>query len=266
MKITETQKWFGVLLALGLAALMIFFYPLRHVLAPSSMSLKLNSDLSRVEPNTAVDLNFSILDKDGELMKDFEIAHEKLMHVIVVRDDLQNFQHLHPDFDSETGAFSTSLSFPEAGIYTVYADFVPLHEENTVLHFTVDVAGDEVPVVQIPNTTSVMQVGPLTITPHFPDSIVTGEPVRYSFDVTENGQAVYFESYLGALGHSVIIREEDMDYLHTHPDTAGLSFETSFLKTGLYKAFTQFMVDGQLYEIDVIFEVGQGSGTADMHP
>ena len=54
------------------------------------------------------------------------IVHEKIMHFIVIRKDLANFQHVHPDFNSSTGEFTLSnLTLPSDGEYRLFADFTP---------------------------------------------------------------------------------------------------------------------------------------------
>ena len=45
----------------------------------------------------ATELRFRIVGADGQPVRDFEVEHEKRMHLIVVRRDGQGFQHLHPD-------------------------------------------------------------------------------------------------------------------------------------------------------------------------
>jgi hypothetical protein len=69
---------------------------------------------------------------------------------------------------------------------------------------------------------------------------------------------------LGALGHSAVLHEGDLAYIHTHADGESLSFQTMFAQTGTYKAFTEFQVEGVVYEVDFVFEVGSGEGGAGM--
>ena len=69
---------------------------------------------------------YSVVDDEGNTLKDFDTVHEKIMHFIVVRKDLTNFQHLHPDFNKVTGEFTLSnLTFPSDGEYRLFADFTP---------------------------------------------------------------------------------------------------------------------------------------------
>ena len=52
------------------------------------------------------------------------------MHLIVVRRDLRRFQHLHPAQDA-TGAWSTPVTLPDAGVYHAFADFRTDGERHT---------------------------------------------------------------------------------------------------------------------------------------
>ncbi len=55
-------------------------------------------------------------------MRDFEVEHEKRMHLIVVRRDGNGFQHLHPELGAD-GVWRVRLTLPDAGAYRVFADF-----------------------------------------------------------------------------------------------------------------------------------------------
>jgi hypothetical protein len=59
------------------------------------------------------------------------------MHFIVVRKDLTQFQHLHPDFNQETGEFSVAVTFSAAGPYRFFADFSPETDNPMKLPVTV---------------------------------------------------------------------------------------------------------------------------------
>ena len=61
----------------------------------------------------------------------FEVQHQKLMHLIVVSDDLTWFRHAHPVFRPD-GTFTISETLPRAGGYHVFADYVPQGRDNEV--------------------------------------------------------------------------------------------------------------------------------------
>ena len=64
-------------------------------------------------------------------MRDFEVEHEKRMHLIVVRRDLTGFQHLHPAW-TRTAPGARRSRIPEPGSYRVFADFKHEGENQTL--------------------------------------------------------------------------------------------------------------------------------------
>lgn len=228
-----------------------------RVFAPSGMHMELTSDLSTVKAGDWVELRYRILDENGEVMTDFEREYEKLMHLIVVREDLSHFQHLHPELNKETGEFSVSLKFPENGPYSLYSDFTPVYLPQTVVSTQVKIGEVE---DFTPETFNVSALTPFEmdgflITPSFPETLTTGEEMSFSFEVEADDKAVTLEDFLGAKGHCVVLRSETLDYLHTHAEMDKLSFSTVFEEPGLYQSFTQFQVDGQVYTLPFAFEV-----------
>ena len=51
---------------------------------------------SGIKPQTVVPLVINVRDNQGKPLGQFTMFQEKLMHLIVVSDDLQYFDHLHP--------------------------------------------------------------------------------------------------------------------------------------------------------------------------
>jgi hypothetical protein len=101
--------------------------------------------------------------------------------------------------------------------------------------------------------------------------------------VNKNGQPVTnLENYLGALGHSVILKANTLDFIHTHaldgsvgqmPVMPGMDhsmeamsndmsmgeengpqikFATTFPSSGIYKVFTQFQHQGKVITSDYV--------------
>jgi hypothetical protein len=66
--------------------------------------------------------SFASWTRRGRPIRDFEVAHERRMHFIVVRRDLAGFQHLHPAMEPD-GTWTTDVDFGEGGTYRVFADF-----------------------------------------------------------------------------------------------------------------------------------------------
>jgi hypothetical protein len=231
------------------------------------------------EPTT---IKYRIKDDKGEILKDFTIAHEKLMHFIVVRNDLTQFDHLHPDYNEATGEFSVDVVFTVDGPYRFFADFTPGIENFDKLPVTVysDLTVGDLSNFQphaITTDTNRQKVVPPNYQVDYmlPNQLQSQTPITYSLTVTQNGQPVTLEKYLGALGHSVVLKENTLEYIHTHAgdqtETNGqghdahsmpteqspnrIDFSTTFPEAGTYKIFTQFQHQGNVLTTDYVVEV-----------
>ena len=69
------------------------------------------------------------------------------------------------------------------------------------------------------------------------------------------------ETYLGALGHLVIVSENGQEYVHAHPDdgsdAAGgrVAFDAHFTKPGLYKGWGQFQRAGEVLTVPFVARI-----------
>ena len=70
---------------------------------------------------------------------DLKVTHEKEMHLMLVRDDMQYYQHLHPEFAQ--GKWTIKTQVPQQGNYEMYVDVDPKEEEPTVLRVPVTIGG-----------------------------------------------------------------------------------------------------------------------------
>jgi hypothetical protein len=209
------------------------------------------------------------------VVRDFENVHTKLMHVIVVRKDLGQFQHLHPEFNAATNEFVLAdLVLPTAGEYRVFADFMPrtsqLGHSGTPLRVTIHedlVAGDLSSYVPQPlgDDTRTGDIDSFQVLLHAPQPLTSGKTQELSFEVTKGGQAVTdLEVYLGALGHVVVLGEGALDFIHAHPleeaaaQTGRVGFAVTFPQEGRYKIFSQFQHQGRVLTTSFVASVAPG--------
>ena len=91
-------------------------------LAVAEDGLRVVVDDPELRQGRAERLGFRIVDARGRTVRDFDVEHEKRMHLIVARRDLSTFQHLHPEQDAD-GVWSTGVRLDQAGSYRLFADF-----------------------------------------------------------------------------------------------------------------------------------------------
>jgi P-type Cu+ transporter len=251
-----------------------------------SYEMEVTSPIENISSSEPVNITYKIKNDLRNTLSKFEVAHEKIMHFIAIRKDLQHFQHLHPDYDPETNEFSINLALPEDGAYRLFADFVPGDDNPMKLPVAVytDISSDdnftEIP-LDIDQSNTKTAEG-YSITYLFPDEmkLKKEEEVAYSLVIEKDGQPVTdLENYLGAKGHSVIIKESTLNYIHTHAvedtttgqeghsmghqamqmeasdDGNKVNFSTSFPEAGIYKIFTQFQHSGKVITTDYVLKV-----------
>ncbi len=239
-----------------------------------SYNIQLTSNPNGIKPGQSTKVSYKITNDLGEVVKDFTVAHEKIMHFIVVRKDLQQFQHLHPDFNQSTGEFSVNVTFPADGPYRIFPDFTPTPENPQKLPVTVNYdlnigdLGKYKPVPVVVDTDPQKIINSYFINYDFSGELKAQTPVTYSLQIEKDREEVNLETYLGALGHSVILREGTLDFIHTHAEGmemegmgemmmnhAGIEFATSFPEPGVYRIFTQFKNKGQVQTTDYTIRV-----------
>jgi hypothetical protein len=170
---------------------------------------------------------FRILEPDGEVLRDYDVEHERRLHLIVAGRASAAFLHLHPQQRSD-GSWTVPLALPERGSYRVFADFTTGGERRTL---GVDIVGE-----------GSWRIVERRIRPYDVELDRDGE--RLEFRVTSGGEPVEVEPYLGARGHLVVLREGDLAYIHAHAETDELAFDVPFPGEGRYRLHLQFRVGG----------------------
>ena len=215
----------------------------------------------------------------GERINQFEWVHDKLYHFFVLSQDLDYFQHLHPE-QSDDGTWAITVTLPKPGHYTLISDFVPSGGTPQFLSTALVTEGyrgdlmaglaqlvpDEVP----PKKT----IGSLTASVSFdPEPLVAAMHVHLTFhlaDAETDEPATDVQPYLGAYGHMLIVSEDLVDFVHSHPvemiplgidlETArggpNIVFDGTLPKAGRYRAFAQFRHHDEVQTFPFTFEIG----------
>ncbi|MFC5822452.1 hypothetical protein [Nonomuraea insulae] len=216
-----------------------------------------------IKPDEPTDFRFSVTGPDGESVTDYQVEHDKKLHLIVASRDLKTFQHVHPEMAPD-GVWSVKLTLPTAGPYRVFADFAPTGGSGLTLGADLSVAGDYQPEA-LPEQSRTATVDGYEVT--LDGDLTPGQSSRLTLKVSRHGEPVTdLQPYLGAYGHLVALRARDLAYLHVHPDgepgdgktEAGpeIVFYAEVPSTGDYRLFLDFQHDGEVRTAD--FTLGAG--------
>ena len=206
-----------------------------------------------------------------------EIEHEKLMHVIGIRDDLEEFFHIHPLPITTPGTFSVEHTFTAPGTYKVWSEIKQAGVIRAFGHspFVVNV-NDEQPLefLNLPprDFSRLVGVAGYEVALNLVEPVPAGHDHNLSISVLQSdSQPVALDNYLGALMHIAIIPKDLSNLIHAHPTDGShphsslpfefipralanggghgdevdehvdsIPFVVNFPESGLYRAFAQF--------------------------
>jgi hypothetical protein len=196
-------------------------------------------------------MNIKFEDAKGAPIKEFEIAHEKYLHLIVISEDLKRYYHLHPTFLAD-GTFELKQELP-TGTYKAFADAKPVGYAYQVKPIKLEVGdgGQAAPVDLVPDTSFTQTIDGVTVSME-PTSFPMNEEITLDFRI-EGSQP---EPYLGALGHVVILDDRAEQYVHVHPiSETKPQFSTQFTEPGIYKIWAEFKFNGKVHTYPYVIEV-----------
>ena len=184
-----------------------------------------------------VPLAFSIRYSDTkQIVPKFELTHQKLLHLILVSDDMRWFEHQHPWRDGD-GIFRISQKFPHPGRYYAFLDYTPADGDNQVQRQTIDIGPGTHHAVKprLPAATTSAETSDLAITLKTqPAALHAGDTALFTYTFTDRrtGKPVAdMQPFIGAMGHLMILRDDRKTFLHTHVvgGVAGGSYQAAML-------------------------------------
>ena len=208
-----------------------------------------------------VALKLMIHQADGTIVREFDIVHEKIVHLIMVRDGLDEFAHVHPAVDDQ-GNLTVTHTFVKAGTYRLFADYKPTDKAASVARAQIEVSGEPSP----PRALAVNAPGKVAA-----DGLVAqielrnakaGQESEIRFRLAnESGQPINdLQPYLGARGHLVVLSADGKQYVHAHPMDAPMAanevvFMSHFPAAGTYKGWAQFREAGQVRTVPFVVQI-----------
>jgi len=254
-------------------------------------ALEFRTTPARVRPGQRSKWQFGIQHPGtGKPVPSLEVVHERPYHLFVISQDMEHFQHIHPQQEPDL-TWALDVTLPQAGYYTVLSDFLPSGGASQLISrplvtagYAGDLAADSARLVA--DTNFVKVVDDLTASVSFdPPTFVAGLYGHLIFHLTDTrtGRPVTdLQTYLGAFGHTLIMSEDMLDYVHSHsldilagddddgvprfiiPPGADLeklrggpdvTFDGLMPKPGRYRAWTQFRRNDVVHTFTTTFTV-----------
>lgn len=211
----------------------------------------------------------------GDPVKSYEVVHDKRYHLFVISQDLTVFQHLHPELQAD-GSWELGLTLPKPGYYRVLSDFLPsggspqfLGRTLVTTDFDEDLESQAAHLE--PDAVLTKTVDSITASVELePSTLVAGQYGHLRFMLTDaaTGEPITdLQPYLGAFGHTLILSEDLLDYVHSHPSEGPdsdiskgfggprVTFEGYMPRPGRYRAWTQFLRKDRLTTVSFTFNV-----------
>ncbi len=227
----------------------------------------------------------------GDVVRKFEAVHERQYHLFVISQDMEFFEHIHPQEQAD-GTWTIEITLPKPGYYKVLSDFLPsggasqfIARPLVTAGYAGDLVGDSARLVPDTVTTKVDEDITASIA-YDPQQFMVGlyGHMTYHLTDTATGKPITdLQTYLGAFGHTLIMSEDMAEYVHSHPldiiakpdDDGGppvfaippgadleklrggpdVTFEGLMPKPGRYRAWTQFRRHDRLHTFAFTFNV-----------
>ena len=226
-----------------------FFLEFEHLRFPVSVRWEPRGPL---QVGRAVSVFVRFNDYRGELLPawDFAITHTRALHVLLLSEDFQDYQHVHP-VPMLDGSFSFSFTPRVRGRHRAIFEFaLKATSKKLVLSSLFDVAGSSLPK---PLPVSLPDIYQLKW--DLPD-FSSAPPHRFSVRIARgDGKPPRLDLIMGGYGHLLALDRHRRGFAHLHPIYTGeeqgaapaLTFLWRGSREGNYRLWLQFSLEGQEY-------------------
>ena len=238
----------------------------RNPSAQTAYDLEISTSPAPVVAGRPFQLQVTVREpKTNRVVKDFTEVHEKRYHMFVISQDLEHYDHVHPEQQPD-GSWSIDITVPKTGHYKIYSDFLPRGGTPQVIArslVTADVAGEHGNETRLTPDRELSHISDsMSVTLRLPPGgLMAGREQTLTYqiaDAASGAPVTDIEPYLGAWGHSLLISEDTSHVVHAHPsehvregpDSKGggpeLTFKATLPKPGNYRIWTQIKRRGEV--------------------
>jgi len=200
-----------------------------HAGTGPSPVVRLETNPVHITTGTPVSMIVHLEDRQGKPVEGLTIHHERILHAIIIGQDLNVFAHIHPedlgpitDEMVSRATFPLHFTFPKAGAYLVGVDFAlpsGLYSNSASL----SVAGHPWMGEPIVDTKREKDFGEYHVSLMTSSkNVEAGPETLLRFLITKNGRPVTdLGPFLGAPMHLAVVRTDLTQFIHAHGVTPG---------------------------------------------
>lgn len=233
----------------------LFFLTSLLICGSVSATIQIETIQNKVSASEQISYTFNLIDdKTTKSISDKDLVetHTKILHLVVYDASLNQFNHVHPQFNGTS--WSVGLNLLVNGSYKVWVQGKTVNGKEFSVSRSLIIEGgeDEIPVASLGDvrtgTDGTTQVE-LAST-----KLKAGKMAMIDFTVSRtDGTIPSLSPYLGAFAHVIATQLNGNDLIHVHPmegDSANTGMlHATFPLTGEYRLWIQFIDDGVLKTI-----------------
>jgi P-type Cu+ transporter len=225
---------------------------------------------AHIQPGQPVHLTYRLTDSRGTPLTDLTLSHEEWIHLVIMRDDLSGFQHVHPVPTATPGELDVEVTFPAPGLYTLNSEFRRRGSlRDIVFRQVVDVERAVEPVA-LAEDRAAKDISGVHVALLGAPGVGEQSELEFVFADEHGKPLTNLKPYLSAAGHIIVASQGLYTIDHTHgeaEDASGamlwplpgtsfgpaVSFHYRFPVPGLYKVWGRFQTaDGRVITADFV--------------
>lgn len=225
------------------------------VCGPVFAGVQIESAQSNVSASKKLSYSFHLVDdKTTKSISDKDLieTHTKILHLVVYDASLNEFNHVHPEFNGTS--WEVELNLPVSGSYKVWAQGKTSNgkEFSVSRSLAVENGEAEIPVISLGDVR--VGIDGTTQVELANTKLKAGKMAMIDFVVTKtDGTLPSLSPYLGAFAHVIATQLNGNDLIHVHPmegsDANTGMLHATFPLAGEYRLWVQFIDNSVLKTI-----------------
>lgn len=222
---------------------------------PVFAGVQIESTQGNVSASEKLSYSFNLVDdKTTKSISDKDLieTHTKILHLVVYDASLNEFNHVHPEFNGTS--WNVELNLPVSGSYKVWAQGKTLNGKEFSVSRSLAVENGE-PEIAVASLGDVRVGTDGTTQVELANTkLKAGKMAMIDFMVTRtDGSVPSLSPYLGAFAHVIATQLNGNDLIHVHPmegnDANMGMLHATFPLAGEYRLWIQFIDNGVLKTI-----------------